>query len=302
MLLLSAIPQFATFLRTERNLAPRTIAAYTYDLERFATWAQAQLNRDVRVDQVETWLLKEYLATMVEDHHLKPTSQSRIVSTLRVFFRWLVEDGRIESNPAKSLRTPKKGRKLPLYLTPGEARALAAAPSEEDDPALQLRDETILILLLLTGMRLSEIVGLDVGDWDLEGGTLKVLGKGRKERLIPLNPAAAAALDRWVRGRWRPMDDCRALFLARDGSRISPRSIQHAVKKAVKRRGLDPRISPHKLRHTFATTLYAEATELRDIQDLLGHANIASTSVYTHTNVDRIREAVRTLRLTDKSS
>jgi site-specific recombinase XerD len=147
----------------------------------------------------------------------------------------------------------------------------------------------------MTGMRLAELVGLDVDTVDLESGFLRVMGKGRKERLIPINSAARQLLHRWLAERPAPLPGCRALFLSRGGQRISRRTVQYLVRRAVKRAGLDPRISPHKLRHTFATHLYAEGTDLRDIQELLGHANIASTSIYTHTNVDRLRHAIRSL-------
>jgi integrase/recombinase XerC len=276
-------------------LAPRSILAYRYDLERFGRWAEASGVPLQRVDSIEPWHLKEYLATLKEDHDLGPNTMCRVISSLRCFFRWLMLEGRIESSPAKGLRNPRKGRKLPLYLTPPEARALAAPPPPEAPD--QLRDLTIITLLLMTGIRLSELTGLDRSAVDLESGVIRVLGKGRKERLVPLNRAARAALQRWLAEGPRPAEGCAAVFLNRRGGRISPRTVQYLVRRAVRRLGLDPRLSPHKLRHTFATTLYAEATDLRDIQELLGHANIASTAVYTHTNVDKVRAAVQSLRL-----
>lgn len=278
-------------------MAPRTIGAYRYDLERFHRWMGECGMAENHLGDLTPWQLKEFLATLHEEHDLKPASLARVVSSLRVFFDFLHKEGLVEGNPAKGLRTPRKGRKLPVYLPPEEARRLLRAVDPEHPDCL--RDRTILAVLLMTGLRLSELAGLDRRHVNFESGTLKVLGKGRKERLVPLNGVAAEALRRWLREGPSPAGDTNALFLDRHGQRISPRTVQYLVGKAVKRAGLDPRVSPHKLRHTFATTLYAGETDLRDIQELLGHSNIASTSIYTHTSVDKVRAAVEKLRITD---
>lgn len=290
-----ALDRYARFLKSERNMAPRTVAAYRYDLERFHRWMEECGIGENHLGGLTAWQLKEFLATLHEERDLKPASLARIVSSLRMFFDFLQTEGLVEGNPAKGLRTPKKGRKLPVYLPPAEARQILRAVDPEHPDCL--RDRTILTVLVMTGLRLSELVGLDRHDADLEGGVLKVLGKGRKERLVPLNRAAASVLEKWLREGPSPAEGCEALFPGRHGGRISPRSVQYLVMKAVKRAGLDPRVSPHKLRHTFATTLHAEETDLRDIQELLGHTNIASTSIYTHTNVDKVRAAVEKLRI-----
>lgn len=295
MHLQEAIEAFSRCLKSERNMAPRTIGAYCYDLGRLGGWLEECKLGNPRVDAISTWQLKEFLAVLHEEHDLKPASMSRVVSSIRVFFEFLHTEGFIDANPARSLRSPKKGRRLPIYLPPDEARRLIL--SVDPGHPNQLRDRTILVLLLMSGMRLSELVGLDRNDVSFESRTIKVLGKGRKERLVPMNRLAEGALRKWLEDGPAPMDGCNALFTNRQGGRISRRTIQYVVKKAVKRAGLDPRVSPHKLRHTFATTLYAEETDLRDIQELLGHSNIASTSIYTHTNVDKVRAAVATLKL-----
>lgn len=294
MLLEKAIAEFLRFLSAERNLAPRTVMAYGYDLERVRGHLEGD-GKGRRVDSVEPYDLKDYLATLKEENKCRPATLCRVISSMRVFFSWATQQGYSPADPALGLHHPKKPKKLPIYLMPGEVQDLAAVVSDEDENGQ--RDRTILLLLVMTGMRLSELVGLDLPDVDFESGTMKVLGKGRKERLVPMNHTSRRVLEEWLAVRPRGRDGCQCLFLSRDGERISRRTVQYLVRKAVKGAGLDPRISPHKLRHTFATMLYAEAVDLRDIQELLGHSNIASTSVYTHTNVDKVRAAVNKLRV-----
>ncbi|MEO8376812.1 MAG: tyrosine-type recombinase/integrase [Candidatus Sumerlaeota bacterium] len=300
MTLLDGVAMFMRQLSTERNMAPGTVEAYRYELGRLSEFLskldQAKMKNAAKVEPYD---LKDYLATMREDRNCKPATIARVISCLRQFFGFLAAEGIIGTDPAMSLRTPKKSRKLPVYLTPGEANRMSRnLPNDgEESDENRLRDETIIGLLMLTGMRLSELVGLDIEAVDFENSVAKVFGKGRKERLVPLNSGAKELLKEWLAARPHGKEGCRALFLSRDRGRISKRTIQHLVKKAVKRNGLDRRISPHKLRHTFATTLYAEAVDLRDIQEILGHATIVSTSVYTHTNVEKVRAAVNKLKV-----
>lgn len=290
----AAMEHFVRYLSGERNMAPRTVTAYGYDLGRFRAFLEGKEKGAVAVGRISTFDLKDYLAHLKEDREYKPATLGRVISTLRVFFDRLTADGIIGANPALVLHTPRRGKKLPIYLTNGEVgEILGALDADDEDFA---RDRTIILLLIMSGLRLSEIVGLDIQDVDFERGSIKVMGKGRKERLVPMNRAARQVLTEWMAQRPVSTKGSDALFLSRDGDRISPRSVQYLVRRAARAAGLDPRISPHKLRHTFATSLYAEAVDLRDIQELLGHANIASTSIYTHTNVDKVRAAVNKLR------
>ena len=289
-----ALQRFVSHLGAERNLAPRTIAAYRYDLDRLVVHlGEGAIGRNVAT--VESYQLKDYLATLQEDSNLKPATLCRIISSMKVFFRWAESEGYLDVSPAARLRSPRKPRKLPVYLVPEDSSRLLARA--EPDAAMAARDQTMVKVLIMMGLRLSELVGIDVADVDFEQGTIRVLGKGRKERLVPMNGVVRRALGAWLASRGKPVEGCRALFLDRHGNRITGRMVQYALRKAVKELGLDPRVSPHKLRHTFATTLYAEETDLRDIQELLGHANIASTSIYTHTNVDKVRAAVEKLKM-----
>lgn len=292
----STIDQFIRYLSAERNLAERTIDAYQYDLLRFCEYIEAGRDKKpVTIDSIETWDLKEYIAFMKEEHGLKPTTLSRLISALRVFFDYSASSGLIPTNPAAQLHTPKKPKKLPVYLTATEA-ARAIHHKQDNDPMGE-RNQVMVLTLVMTGMRVSEMADLSIGDLDFERHTIKVMGKGRKERLIPMNQSVEKALRKWLELRPKGKKDCQSLFLDRIGERITARMIQYAVRKTVKALGLDPRISPHKLRHTFATNLYGQNIDLRDIQELLGHANIVSTSIYTHTNVDKVRAAVNTLHL-----
>lgn len=290
----SAIARFIEYLSAERNLAPSTVKAYEYDLRRYTEYRVA-IPLPMSVEKTDAFELKEYLAHLREEHDCRPTTLARVVSSLRTFFEFLKTSGVLESSPAVSLHHPKKPKKLPIYLVPEEARRLLTLhPGLETE---EVRNRTILILLVMSGIRLAELVGLDVNSVDTEGGTVLVFGKGRKERLVPMNASLLAALKTWLASRPPGRDGCRALFLDAHGDRISRRTVQHLVKKAAKELGLDQRLSPHKLRHTFATILHSEAVDLRDIQELMGHANIASTSIYTHTNVEKARKAVDQLSL-----
>lgn len=300
MTLRAAIHQFTRHLSAERNMAPRTVQAYRYDLLRLAEYLEGNEGKARSIGSVDDYDLKDYLATLKEEHDYKPASLSRVISSIRVLFQYLEEEELVKVNPARRLHSPKKGRKLPVYLTESEAAELIRGGREDND-LMGPRNRTILFLLVMTGIRLSECVGLDVGDVDFERSVVRVLGKGRKERLVPMNSSLSRVLREWLVVRPHGHENSPALFLDRNGNRITPRMVQYAVRKAVKSLGLDPRISPHKLRHTFATSLYAEEVDLRDIQELLGHANISSTSIYTHTNVDKVRAAVDKLRLKGKA-
>ncbi len=299
MTLQSAISRFLSYLLTERNLAPRTVEAYGYDLRRWRSYLEHATEPEEepigpwRVDKVSDWDIKDYLAYLQEERNYKPATLSRVISSIRVFFDWLAEGGVISGNPARRLHNPKRGKMLPVYLTQAEARKILAIPDRATDEGV--RDYAMLTLLLMTGIRLSEIVGLDISDIEFEGGVIRVLGKGRKERLVPINGGASGAVRSWL--EIRPASEAPSLFLSKKGDRVSRRTIQHVVRKTVKAAGLDPRVSPHKLRHTFATSLYAEEVDLRDIQELLGHSDISSTSIYTHTNVEKVRAAVDKLSL-----
>ena len=294
--LLHAIEQYSTHLRVERNLAPRTRDAYVYDLRRFEAWlAEARGVEKPAITDVLPEHLAAYLAHLRDENACKPATTTRVASSLRGFFAFCVDQEHIERSPALELLPGRLPRKLPVYLVEDELRRLFAAP-DQSTPGGR-RDHAILVTLANTGVRLSELVGLDTIHVDFPRAQLRVFGKGRKERLVPLNRTVSAVLEAYLSDTGRvPAHGERALFLNARGGRLTGRAVQYIVDAAAKAAGLGGRrISPHKLRHSFATLLHRRDVDLVDIQALLGHASLASTQIYTHTDTERLEGALRKL-------
>jgi len=284
-----ALRRFESFLRVEKNLSPRTRNAYLYDLgklEEFLKGSGIVDLRDVLPDH-----LKSYVHHLSEERGYGAATLARTISSMRVFFDFLVEEHLVEANPAIGLHTPKRPQKLPVYLIESELRRLFEAP--DTATTLGLRDRTMLVLMAFCGMRLQELVGLNMNDLDFESQTIKVFGKGSKERLIPMNPDVEASLRAWLLLR-EPKPGEKAVFVNRFGHRLSGRMVEKIVDKYVLQAGISKEnLSPHKLRHTFATLLHARDVDLVEIQALLGHAALSTTQIYTHTNAERLQEAVQ---------
>ncbi len=211
---------------------------------------------------------------------LAPRSVQRRLSAVRSFFRFLIREGVLESNPAEEIRAPKAARRLPRTLDPDQMARLLELPGSGP---LVARDRAVMELLYSSGLRLAELVGLDSGDVDLKDRTVRVLGKGRKARIVPVGQLAAEALARWTRERGaiaRPDTD--ALFVGRGGVRLGPRAIQMRVAYWARRQGLPMHVHPHLFRHSFASHLLESGGDLRGVQELLGHAAISTTQIYTH--------------------
>lgn len=289
-----AIKRFDTFLRVERNLAPRTCEAYNYDLTRFESWMSERDQELLFLENINPDDARDYLAHLHSRHEYSSSALCRILSAMRQFFKFCVDRGFLETSPIETLRNPKKTKKLPIFLIENDLKRLLAAPDPSDFRGC--RDYCLLVLMGMTGVRLKEIVGLDVVDFDREAETIKVTGKGRKERLIPLNALASSALELYI--SIRPTVADRSLFLNKFGSRLSGRMVEKLVKKYCLQAGISQNgVSPHKLRHTFATLLHVNNVDLLEIQKLLGHASILSTQIYTHTNTSRLRTAVDKISL-----
>jgi site-specific recombinase XerD len=293
LLLSHKMGEFDRYLQVERNLSPATRGAYRYDLQKFKEYLIRGLGSEPAVNRVGTQQIKDYLGYLQQRRGYKSTTLSRCIASLRVFFEYCVQQGHLESSPASHIHNPKLPRKLPIYLIESELKKLLAAPDPED--VWGTRDYAILVALGFTGMRRQELVGLSLETVDLERRTVKVLGKGSKERLIPLNPFVMNALNAWL--ELRPATgDPSAVFLNRCGGRLTGQSVLDIVKKYVRKAGIaKAKISPHKLRHTFATLLHLNDVDILEIQKLLGHASITSTQIYTHTNTNKLRAAVDTL-------
>lgn len=278
------IDRFAGFLADERNLSIHTRVAYLRDLEEFSAFLAGH-GRCTRQDLagIDSFLLRRYLAELHK--RCQRTSIARKLSTLRTFFRYLVREGLLTSNPAEGLATPKLNRYLPKTLSVDEATALMERGY--GNRLLDLRDRAIWELFYSSGLRVSELTGLDVGSVDLQEKLVRVLGKGRKERIVPVGRKAHAALLKYLEERGLPGEN-EALFLNARGGRLTPRSVQRNLKTRLIRAGVLKDISPHALRHSFATHLLDGGADLRAIQELLGHASLSTTQKYTQVSVDQL--------------
>lgn len=284
--------QFEQYLRVERNLADRTRNAYLYDLTRFQEFLVTLHGRVPALKAIDVAAVREYLNHLQLDRGYKSATLARVIASLKHFFEFAVERNELDASPAARIRTPKQPQRLPVYLVPQELTRLLESPAA-DDPAAP-RDRAILTMLAFTGTRLSEIVGVNLKDVDLMNKTVRVIGKGNKERIIPLNDLVVKALNDYL--SMRLLSDSNALFLNKSGRRLSGRSVENIVRKHALKSGIfKDGMSPHKLRHTFATLLHSHEVDLIEIKSLMGHANIASTQIYTHTSNSRLRTAVKKL-------
>lgn len=296
------IEDFLTHLEAERRLSQHTVRAYRGDLERFAAFLPDWSGTAASVldpAEIESDAVRAHLAARTRAG-ASAKSRARELAALRSFFSWATRTGRRESNPARSVRSPKVAKTLPRHLRPGEVEPLiedALPPSE--DPAAVARDRAIAELLYATGLRVGELVSLDWEDLDLGGRSLRVLGKGGKERIVPFGKPAATALRNWadsweaVRARATGPADDAPVFLNLRGGRLSARAVRTIVDRRARDAGVAGGVHPHMLRHSFATHLLEGGADLRAIQELLGHSSLATTQRYTHLDVDRLLEVYR---------
>jgi integrase/recombinase XerC len=288
-----ALAEFLRHLALERNASPHTVKAYREDLAQALDFFRARLGQqNPAPDRLTTRLLRAYLAWLHEQGYAK-TTVARRVSAVRSWCRFLRRQGVLSANPADGLRGPRQDKRLPHFLSVEDVLRLLGAPPA--DAPLGLRDRALLETLYSAGLRVSELTGLNVEDVDLSEGLATVRGKGRKERLALLGPPALAALRRWLEGRTavaaglsRPQP---ALFLNKNGTRLSSRSVGRLLEKYLKQAGLDPRTSPHTLRHSFATHLLDNGADIRSVQELLGHRSLSTTQIYTHVTTHRLQES-----------
>jgi integrase/recombinase XerC len=281
--------EIAAFLRhldRERNASPHTVRAYGEDLEQFARHVRSELGREGRPKDVDHLLIRAFLARL-HRQGLKSVSAARKLATLRTFFRYLCREGVLDRNPARSLLSPRLEKRVPTYLDERDVSLLVEMPGEGLAAA---RGRAILELLYATGIRCSELVGLDVAEVDRASRMIRVLGKGRKERIVPFGGRAGDAIDAYLplRNQARPRTD--ALFVNAQGRRLSDRSVRLLVRQRTQAVALARRVSPHTLRHSFATHLLERGADLRAIQELLGHASLSTTQRYTHVNTRHLLE------------
>jgi integrase/recombinase XerC len=264
-------------LGSERRLSPHTSSNYARDLEAFVTFCDGQ--KIASWEGVDNFHIRTFAA---REHRngLGPRSIQRRLSALRSFFNFLIREGVLKSNPADGIKAPKAGKRLPKTLDADRMARLLGAP--EDDP-LARRDHAMMELLYSSGLRLAELVGLDLTDLDLGDRTVRVLGKGSKTRVVPVGRCAVTAVSSWLKDRAmlaRP--GVTAVFVGQNGHRLGARAIQRRIDRAARRQGIDLKVHPHLFRHSFATHLLESSSDLRGVQELLGHADISTTQVYTH--------------------
>ncbi len=292
----ATVDRFLRHLRLERNMSTNTLTAYGRDLLRMVHYMDEQLGIDMAAE-LDRDALREYIADL-HDTGLQSRSVARHLSTLRTYGHWLVDRGIVMENPALLVDLPRQEHDLPDVLTQEEVGRLLAAPGGEGERSL--RDTAMLETLYATGLRVSELVSLQLSDVDFDRGLVRCVGKGRKERLVPIGEVARAHLITYltngrptlVRGntRARKGGAPQALFVTSQCKAMTRQGFWKLVKRYAAVAGIDRPISPHKLRHSFATHLLAGGADLRSVQAMLGHADIGTTQIYTHVQRDRLRE------------
>ena len=281
------IGDFLDYLTYERNVSVNTVAAYRDDLESFVGFLcndYLTLGRDqLDLRRVDHLAIRSYLAHLARKK-LRRSSSARHLSTLRSFFRYLMREGAVDANPARGVATPKREKQLPSVLQPAEVALLVEQP--DTSSTLGLRDRAWMELLYASGLRISELVGIDFDDVELKARLVKVRGKGSKERIVPFGSKAETALRAWltVRGELARDPEEPAIFVNYRGQRITTRSIRRLFDGYLHQASLRAGISPHTMRHSFATHLLNAGADLRGIQELLGHASLSTTQKYTHLN------------------
>lgn len=273
------VASFLEYLAAERGASPHTLRSYASDLDEFADFLRRERSSLAHAD---ARLVRAYLAWLHQRRLAKATIARRLAS-VRSCFRFLARRGVIERNPARQVRSPRLSRRLPSFLPKDESKELLDRPAGAAEA--DRRDHALLELLYATGIRVAECCGLDGDDLDRSHRAVRVLGKGNKERIVPVGDAAWAALDGYLAARGRARGP---LFTNHRGGRLTPRSVHRIVGRQARLSGLDRRVTPHTLRHTFATHMLGEGADLRLIQELLGHSRLSTTQRYTHVSPEQL--------------
>jgi len=280
----NSIESFIDYLTIERGLSPNTLQAYGRDLCQFRDWLKKEFL------QVDSALIGNYLATLREKGN-KSRTLNRKLSVMRMFYKFLYTEGKTDHNPVEGVSSPRLGRKIPSFLSEKEVEALLEAPPIDEQYGS--RDRAILEVVYGAGLRISELINLNLTDLNLKGGWVKVLGKGSKERIIPLGREACRWVRIYLRKRRTETTDKLSLFCNRYGKRLSRQACWKIIKKYSQKAGITKKISPHTLRHSFATHLLSRDADLRFVQELLGHTNISTTQIYTHITQERLKKVYK---------
>jgi integrase/recombinase XerC len=292
-----SIREYLDVLRYEKNASPHTLRNYTNDLKQFVTFlAEDYLSRDpetLRPEDVDNLTIRSFLAHL-HRKGIKKSSMARKLAALRSYFKYLCRESRLKVNPAKLTATPKQEKKLPGHFTVDEIFHLLDTP-DAGDP-LGARDRFILEFLYSTGVRVGELVALDVTDLDLPQQTVRIFGKGRKERILPFGSKARSALETYLPGRSEILKEAGArgepdaLILNSRGRRLTDRSVRRMLAHYIQKCAISRNLSPHSIRHSFATHLLNAGADLRAIQELLGHSSLSTTQKYTHMEIEKLME------------
>lgn len=279
------IEAFLDYLKHEKNASPHTIASYKRDLGQLAAYLK---ERNVSLKKTDNVVLRGFLATLYEKGDKKSTI-ARKLAAIRSFFSFCIKKRWLEDNPAEVVATPKQEKSVPSFLSEEDMEEFLDLPRTEKP--LDLRDKSMLELLYATGLRVSELVGIDLEDINYEERLIRVRGKGKKERLVPFGRIAAESLELYIRSRGqihKGQIEEDALFLNYRGARITARSVERVVDKYIRFSAMRRKISPHSLRHSFASHLLSRGADLRVIQELLGHESLATTQKYTHLDLKQL--------------
>ena len=281
---------FFEFLQHEKNASPHTISSYRRDLKQFAVFIQA---KNLKIEKVDNVVIRGFLAARYEKNDKKSTI-ARKLAAIRSFFRFCIQKRWLTDNPAKVVSTPKQDKPVPSFLTEEEMAGFLDLPGSKKP--LDLRDKAMLELLYASGLRVSELVGLNLEDLNFTERFIRVRGKGKKERIVPFGRSAENSLRHYLHSRIlinKGKIDSQGLFLNYRGERLSSRSVERVVNTNIRRSALKRKISPHSLRHSFASHLLSRGADLRVIQELLGHESLSTTQKYTHLDLSHLLEVYK---------
>jgi len=285
------INEFSIYLEHEKRASEHTLKNYLVDLNQFLHFIEKKFEQNsqtVNMDSVDHVVVRDYVGSLFGNKN--PTSIARKLSSIRSFYDFCIRKGHVKTNPAKQVASPKIPKRIPKFLTVDETVALLDCPNTSS--TLGRRDKAILEVLYASGLRVSELVNLKMQDLNLTEGIVRVLGKGRKERIVPMGSKACEALRRYfdLRTGLVSGNNNDAVFLNKRGEKISVRSIERILVKYLKQSGINKTVTPHVLRHTFATHLLNAGVDMRGIQELLGHSSLSTTQKYTHINLEKMME------------
>jgi len=291
---MSFLDKFIRFLTYERNMSPATVSAYRRDLEQFELFCKEQNISLEEPTKIDISLVRRYLAVM-QNRCLSRASVARKLCAIKAYFKYLARENIISSNPILGLSAQKKNKRLPSALSESEVLSLLAAPNLTDP--LEIRDRAMLQLLYSTGIRISELVGMDISNYHPREAFVRVFGKGSKERVVPVGNRSCQSLENYLKisrpallkkAHSKDGKENNALFLNKNGGRMTSRSVERMMKKYLMKSGLSRTYTPHSLRHSFATHLLDAGADIRSVQELLGHSDISTTQIYTDVSKERL--------------